>query len=240
MGTSKAIRDFTPLTQAIVEHVLRYRLSVPSAILRLMDRIDPGIKDPTIPLHQLVHSKYLGMDVLCGQESYLFLTPKGAHACGQSLPTVEERWCGPIPERAKIINYAILACCCLSDTTRQRLTLGEFRQHFPQLLRPGLTMNYYVDASGDRPRLGFVRVDMGGHGRWDRILAKCCDDWRAHEAHAGFRSLIDRGEFEISIVTALEQKADRLRHALSAHKQKMVVRICAVRRLLDLIAPEPR
>ena len=100
-------------------------------------------------------------------------------------------------------------------------------------------MNYYVDMSQSQPRLGFVRVDAGGRGRWDRVLAKCRNDLDTHSADAGFRNFIDRQAFEITLITALPQKARRLADSLSSMHDSGIrmIRVLAMPELLNLIAP---
>ena len=65
-----------------------------------------------------------------------------------------------------------------------------------------------------KPVLGFLRVDMGGHGRWDRVLAKCREDARRHAAMPAVNQAIAADQFEIALVTSLPQKAERLCQAL--------------------------
>ena len=67
-------------------------------------------------------------------------------------------------------------------------------------------MNYYVDTSGPQPRLGFIRVDAGGRGRWDRVLAKCRDDLQVHQRMLASAQFIDRQAFEITLITTLPKK----------------------------------
>lgn len=100
-------------------------------------------------------------------------------------------------------------------------------------------MNYYVDTSSGPPRLGLLRVDPGGCGRWDRVVAKCCEDLRDHERHPGFARLIRGGQFEVTLVTALPQKAERIALAFDAGRVGAPLRLCAVPELLYLIAPPP-
>jgi hypothetical protein len=100
-------------------------------------------------------------------------------------------------------------------------------------------MNYYVDTSHSQPRLGFVRVDAGGRGRWDRVLAKCRSDLEAHCTVSGFRKFIDRQAFEITLITALPQKARRLAESMSSLRDARVsmIKVVAMPELLNLIAP---
>ena len=103
------------------------------------------------------------------------------------------------------------------------------------------TVNYYTDTTGQVPRLGFLRVDTGGHGRWDRILAKCRDDLQEHALDAGFAPFIRQGMFEITLITTLPQKAQRIQHTVADWDEaaRSLIRVAVVPELLNLIAPPP-
>ncbi len=228
--------------RALLDQLVRYRLLVPEAIPRLALGVpsDQSVAaaEPAKLMSPLVRARLVGVASLYLDQHYYFLAPRALRMLGNELPELPERWCGPLPETAKIVSYAILAVCVLSEHRRVRLTRRDLQQHFPELQRRGLSLNYYVDASASPPRLGFVRVDTGGRGRWDRVLARACQDWRDHEAQAGFRRFIERGQFEITVVTALPQKADRISDAISSAKQPLSVRACAVPQLLHLLVPD--
>jgi len=193
-------------------------------------------------LGQLCRRRYLGQATLYGKRQYFYLAAEGAAWLAQRGATrLAENRHGPLSELAKIHNYALLAFCLLTDAHRQRLTADELEQHFPALHRPGLPLNYYIDSTSAQPRLGFIRVDMGGHGRWDRVLATCRRDLETHWQHPGFQPFMRRQRFEITLITALPQKAQRLREALASGGdwRGSIVRIVAMPELLNLIAPPP-
>jgi hypothetical protein len=169
-------------------------------------------------------------------ETCWHLTAEGARRCG-----LKEDRTGPLSEPAKIRAYAILHDCCLSDRPRHRLTRSELERHFPTLYEPGLPSSYVFDPEG-KGRLGLVRVDAGHQGRWDRIIESLREDVSRHWAHAGFRSVVRAGQFEIVLLTALPQKAERLSQALQAHRdaRRIPIRITAIPALLPLIASIPR
>ena len=100
-------------------------------------------------------------------------------------------------------------------------------------------MNYYVDLSQDQPKLGFLRVDTGGHGRWDRVVSKALDDMRKHRLEPAFARFIKRNALEIRVVTALPQKADRICRALTDKSTSLTrsIQVSVVPELLNLIAP---
>lgn len=147
----------------------------------------------------------------------------------------------PLSETSKIRALAMLSVCASASHHRTRLTATEFEKYFPELRRPGLPMNYYVNFAGDQPRLGFLRVDTGGHGRWDRIVAKALDDVRKHQVEPAFGRFIQRDALEIRVVTALHQKRNRITRALTDKPTSLAqsIEISVVPELLNLIAPIP-
>ncbi len=145
----------------------------------------------------------------------------------------------PLSETTKIRALAMLSVCASASHHRTRLTGIELEKYLPELQRPGLPMNYYVDLSHDQPKLGFLRVDTGGHGRWDRIVAKALDDVRKHQIEPAFRRFIQRDALEIRVVTPLHQKAIRITRALNDRPTDLgqSIEVSVVPELLNLIAP---
>ena len=144
-------------------------------------------------------------------------------------------------EAGKIRAYAILAVCASSSANRTRVTRQEFQNYFPETYRPGLPMNYYVELGSRDPVLGFVRLDRGGPGRWDRLVAKALNDARRHRLEPAFERFIEKNALEIRVVTALPQKADRLRRALTekVSRANIPIHVSVVPELINLIAPIP-
>ena len=232
----------TTVRHALLEHIARYRMTVLPAVQQIPVVRHRGRKRIGSYLRQLCRTQVIGHAPLYRNRRYFYITPSDAasHDGIASTTGLGRRW-GPLSERAKITNYAILTFCLLADTYRQRLTASDFQRHFPDLYRPGLPLNYYVDASGSQPHLGFVRVDTGGRGRWDRVLAKCRNDLESHYAHSGFCQFIQREAFEITLITPLPQKARRLSESIAAWSDPRagMISICTMPELLHLIAPPP-
>ena len=104
-----------------------------------------------------------------------------------------------------------------------------------------LCSNGYYFQAEPQPVLGFLRIDLAGSGRWDRVLAKCCEDARYHAQASSFQQVIDAGQFEITLVTALPQKAERLCQALRSLDSlpAIPIRVTSIPELVNLIAPPP-
>jgi hypothetical protein len=119
-----------------------------------------------------------------------------------------------------------------------RLTPAILQETFPTLGVTSLTAGYYLQATTEKV-IGFLRVDMGGDGRWDRVVAKCAEDARAIAIDPTWRERVAAGCFEITVATALPQKAERLGRALQASPTPLPIRIAVIPELLNLIAPPP-
>ena len=227
----------------VLQHVARYRMSVLTVIQRLPTVGNLSRHRCRALLRDMCRDGELGVASLYGHVRYFHLPqPEPASAVrAKHNKHPSARHCGPLSEQAKVHNYAMLAFCCLSTRRRQRLTVDELQRHFPGIHRPGVTLNYYVDTSDDKPRLGFLRVDSGGRGRWDRVAAKCHNDLDTHCMDAAFEPFIRTGQFEITCVIALPQKALRLQEVIASWRDQRssVIRIVALPELVHLIAPAP-
>jgi hypothetical protein len=136
---------------------------------------------------------------------------------------------------------AMLTFCCLTEHQRTVLTQDELHRLVPHARHASYRAPYYLDRFEDTPRLGFLRVDIGGRGRWDRIIAKCLHDIYEHAQSAAWQPLIQQQQFEITVVTALAQKADRIRSLLAEQAPQLPVplRIVALPNLFHLMALLP-
>lgn len=217
--------------QAVVEQIARYRLSVFESIERLPAFADYGPREVRQVVRECEQRQFIGSALLHAKLRYWHLLAAGAELCRCG----EER-IGPLSEPAKVRAFAMLRFCCLTNTPRHRLAPDELRQHFPDLSRSGLPSTYYFDSSGVG-RLGFVRIDAGHRGRWDRILQSVQTDMREHLAQAGFRRLVHAGRFEITVLTVFRQKALRIHDALTNQARGLCVpvNVVALPELLPLV-----
>ncbi len=227
--TSTAIDQ--PAT-AVLQHIARYRMSVFPALVRLPEFAGQRAANVKQALRELKRLSMIDSATLHHRMQYWHLANDGARHCGLS-----QARCGPLSEVGKIRAYAFLDFCCLQEVPRRPLTDEEVQAISPDWDRPGLPPTYYFDASGDGC-VGLCRVDVGRRGRWDRIVGSVGRDIAAHTRRAGFRHLVQAGRFEVTVLTALEQKAIRLREvfATRAYKDVVPVRILTMRQLIPLIA----
>ena len=228
MTTATPTAHTDRLAEAAVALTERYKLMTAAALCALRPDFCPHERLAQQSLKELVAGGALAEAPLYRNRTCFYrVAPEG-----------ERR---EFSETSKIRSYAMLAVCATGSAKRTRLTRTEFQQYFADSYRPGLPMNYYVDLSTPQPLLGFIRVDQGGQGRWDRVVAKALDDARKHRLEPAFARFLKRNALEIRIVTALPQKADRLRRALNEKQvaRGIPIHISVVPELINLIAPLP-
>lgn len=222
-------RDFD-----ILRHVARYRLSVLEALERMPFFSDCTPHAAKEAVRRLRNAGYLASAPLYRNRRYYHLTRTAANLLDEH-PSVAQ----PLNDEPKTRAFAILSFCCLSEPRHERLTIDEFRANFPTLYREGERPNYYIDTVGDSKRLGYLRVDHGGFGRWDRLIGKLRGDIQKRSDLPDFRQLISARQFVITVLTALEPKRRRIEEALSEADFACDVQVQVVPGLLNLVAPLP-
>ena len=226
------------LETELVDQITRYKMTTLQAATTLPSARRLGRRRIVGLLNWLCRQNRIAAAPLFYQRRYFHLPIAPGDL--ESDSNVRKR--GALSEEAKIRNYAMLTFCCLGKAKRHRLTATELAQYLPEFQRLGMPLNYYLDNSTNSPRLGFIRVDTGGRGRWDRILEKLRADVRLHASRAEFRNLVQQDAFEVTLITARPQKARRLAETLNSKPEAQMVRvhIAVVPELLPLIAPLPK
>jgi hypothetical protein len=222
-------------------HVARYRLTTPEA-LRTVPPLRLATNATALALlRDLAAEGGLGHAPLDRHGSYFYLTAQGAR---EVIGEDSARLSGPLSESAKLRAFALLAFCRLSSVNRERLSADDLRRLVPGLDTGGMPSTFYAERSETTRALGFARIDAGGHGRWDRILATVHADARRLAGEPALRPLVRGGSFEVTLVTTTPEKAERLRATLADSPVTPIpVRVAAVPRLLTLVGqarPPPR
>jgi hypothetical protein len=215
----------------LLEHVARYRLSIFAAMQQLRGISAEGPRTLRRLLKHCRDSGLMGSAILHSGLRYWFLTRDGAVRCG-----IDPSRSGPLSEAAKLRACALLHFCCLSETRRHRLSGQELNRGCTQAFRCGLPGTYYFSPSGNGV-IGLARIDAGHSGRWDRVVHTVRNDIQTHGAMSGFRELIATGRFEITVLTVLPCKAERIDGAIRLipdHTQ-FPVHVVAQPELLPLI-----
>ena len=149
------------------------------------------------------------------------------HTTRRSLPTTQS-----VARTLAMHNF-----CCRGTHCRTLLRKSDLARCFPTLFQAGLPGGYYVDATGNQPILGHLRVDVGLDDV-ARIVQRCHELARRYRQLPGFQRLIAAGQFEITYLVATEQKARRLSATfLSVAKTGVRCVAVPVPILLDLLVP---
>lgn len=234
----KTTRAWHPIEMAIVMQVARYGLATAAALYEAKVK---GVKDRQQAENRLSALARRG-DLVPHQ------LPTGEMGFTLSPSSSEKAKRLGFDAPVKIQSpdsfaraYALMSVCCDRHENKKLLTPTELSQHFPVLGRSCHRPSYYLVRESGQVQLGFVRLDRGGRGRWDRIARKTCDDMRKHLSHDWLRPLIDLGQFEICVVTALASKAARIDELLKAKQSLLPVpyRVVTIPPLIHFIRPQP-
>jgi hypothetical protein len=231
MSAATSAHDERVLYEALLKHIARYRLSTFEAMSRLLDREGEGPRHLRRLLQKACDAGEMDTAMLHAGIRYWYLTSTGAERLG-----IDSSRSGPLSEPAKIRAYALLIFCCLSDVSRHRLLPSEMNGQATSLFRPGMPSSYCFDPS-EQGRMTLVRVDAGRNGRWDRIVQSVNQDRTSHIGFPEFRQFIEARRFEITILTVLPTKAERIARALKSESadNQIPVRVLALPALLPLI-----
>ena len=226
---------------AVLDHAFRYRMVVAEVLVETATFSEWRLRRVKKLLRSLEEDDgLLASAPLYGTRSYCFLTEQGVSVHRPDIPQADrEKLARHLPETEKPRLYGTLSFCCLSKTLRERLTLDEFKRHFPNHYRPRLQVNYYVIH--EAKRLGYVHVDTGSRGRWDRLLGGLKRRIQRHRRIPAFAQLIQENRFELAVVVAFPEKAERLSAPLQqlAESEGVGIHLRLVPDLIHLIAPPP-
>lgn len=156
----------------VLEHVARYRLTLPSILAQSAILDGEGVP-PASVLERLTSIQMLSKgELLPGvpeTELYYSLAPRGAITLGRDPASAR-----PLKRDARIEAFAIATFCCSGPVERHLFTRDEFLERFDGIWYPGQPLRYCLEYSdAGEPRLAFLRVDLDGFGRWDRLIDSC-------------------------------------------------------------------
>jgi len=80
---------------------------------------------------------------------------------------------------------------------------------------------------------------MGGAGRWDSVVSKCANDARRPKTIPALKTYMAAGAFEITLATALPQKAERLSRAISESPTELPIRIAIIPDMFHILVSQP-
>ena len=194
-----------PIVREVLEHTRTYRMTLPAAVAKLF-----GIEtDIALELLETLHAAgMLAKAPLTPWQDYYYLQEKAAQ-----VSTVQPEHCMPLVGESKVVAYAVLSFCCMSDVYRPRITAVQFRSRLEPLFRDGPKTNYYTEGK----RLGYIRVETSHNSKGDssRVIERCRKDihqrcaWKKGSSPQ-FQALVAAGNFTVTYLTAFQSKADRI------------------------------
>ncbi len=240
---------------AILEHICRYRITVPEAVAGLSLLGNKSVEVAQQTLDVLVTAGRLQRSPLVAgisdRESYYYLSTKAATTLGVDLS-----WASRLRRDELLEHYARAIFCCTGTVFRQLFTRAEFVEKFASIWFPGQPLSYYLERQDDRPvRLAYLKLDRDGHGRWERLIDSCSSFLRqrtcprkenplyAKQVRA-FSTLVAKGQFQFTVLTAVPEKKLAIeleldRRSLSC-KSIPPIEVHVVPGLLDLLYPPPQ
>ena len=223
--------DDRPATEALLRQIARYRLLTFAIMAQMPEFNGWSPRHLRRLLRDCCVAGLLSSATLHSGMRYWFLTPDGAARCG-----LEKSRSGALSEPAKLRAYAMLIFCCGANRPRYRLAANELKERLPSLHRNGMPGTYYFDPAGIGT-LGLARLDAGHHGRWDRVIQSVKDDITQHTQMEGFQQLIAAHRFEITVITVLPAKAERMARVLNSLPEMKLVpfHVVSLPELLPLI-----
>lgn len=242
--------------RSVLTHVARYRLTTPEILAPtgLLPNTEPRTAERV--LKRLAQEEWLVAGELipetpAPERTCYQLTPRAAEQIGQTA-----EFASPLARAARIECWTIATFCCCGDVFRQLFTKHEFQQKFQQLWFPGQPVRYYLEPDPTGPaRLAFLKVDADGVGRWDRLIDSCArflrqrtDTEHVAAGHrpqvAAFRQLLQKGQFQFTVLTALPDKQRaielELERRVAAGESVPPMRVHVIAGLFELLFPALR
>ena len=214
----------------ILDHLARYRLTTRDVLHRLFFD-DSEINAVTKVTSRLTDHGFLNKYEWAPNRNYFVIGRESARIMG-----VSPKKCKPLGSQTLPKELATLMFCCMGDERRERLKVSELQKQYPDLLARKIdNSHYYVDRAEDGAvRLAFIRVDQGG--TCDHIARRCEKDLEDRANMPSFRQLVDSDRFMIAIITASDDKAERVRETIRRRTWPVRFRVAVVKELAQLIA----
>ncbi|WZO97242.1 hypothetical protein EP7_004266 [Isosphaeraceae bacterium EP7] len=193
---------------------------------------DVGAKCMEKHLLQLKQFGLVASHAYRGNAHIYYLTALGAETLGLD-PKAYRR---PPGEQSIAENLAIAAFCFLGQHRQSRIPRAEFRARFPQLdIGKVCASRYYVDRSDpNMTRLGILVPEYSLSSKQLAHKVRKAYTGRADNSQA-WHETFARDAAQITIITAVRSKAERVRQALRNDTSKFRAITVVVPELLNLL-----
>jgi hypothetical protein len=211
-------------------------MTIPQAVAKVFG---VSVEQAVETLDKLSSQKLIKSALLTPTTEYFHLQPRAAEVL-----RVREVAATPFKGTAKISAYAMLHFCCLEETYRPRIRKDVWKTRFKRLFRPGPKINYYTEGR----KLGYVRIDSQAlgvnpnariSGDPFRVIESCWKDiskrqrqWMKNEKEwqefDEFTALIESGHFVVTVITAFEERAKRIRARMRRMEEEHALHVLNV------------
>ena len=191
------MRELNDRDLRILEHVIRYRLTIQEFLHRLFFA-ETQLNAVTKVTSRLTDAGWLVRHELPRGRSYF--VPGGRAVEAFSLPAGCTR---PFSESTLPTAYGVLAYCVGSGNVR--LTERDFQTHLKQFAVKALIKNPHVIDKGCQPhRLALLIVDRDNPP--ERLMIKLARAITKRHENEAYEKLIEEGRFSVTIITATAEK----------------------------------
>jgi len=228
----------------VLEHIARHGMTTARILAQqaFMNKVSEAAAQKR--LTRLRKAGYLHAAELFERKNYWILSTQAANLLGEPAP--KQKF---LKEVAKLHTYAGLVLCTDPDTGCGKLTRAEFAKEFPEMIHRDCN-RYYISLLGaGSTRLGYYHVDRVPDSRkWTytvsaikQYVAKRTkdkpDDPAARRSAKAYRHYMRHGQFEITIITAIEHKVERLEAAFAAADipKEIAIRFYVIQDLIHLL-----
>ena len=231
-------RDWHPIERNMLRHIGRYGMTNAELLFQAGVRGVADSQQAKFRLKALVRRGDLVVHRHHEFDYYTLASETQAKLTIQGCETI------PPPRHARTLleHHAALKFCCGMSPRKQRLTRSELaRLGLPQLAN-GNPTKYYLKHDQGNFALGAFQMDRGERGDWRRVLNRI-DKFATGLQKRTQPKTLQKLHFEITVLTALPEKATRLAEAWRESREGRAIpfplRFVAIPSLLPFIRPMP-
>ncbi|MCA9041361.1 MAG: hypothetical protein KDA65_13495 [Planctomycetaceae bacterium] len=220
--------QLTARDRQILEFIDRYRIGTPELLKAVCFEPESRIQNVNRVLLRLERQGLLQRITLDRGFFYVTLTRSGQRFLGQQPRTHRSLTEQTLPVLLAVATYCV-------ERKRQRLTADEYRQHFPELWRPGMRASQYVLSQAENKlRLELLLVDRGGSAH--RVQSRVRRQIHQRRGLTAFSALMQAGRFQITILVGTGPQQEKIERRLNRYDWSPVkVVTCVIPELADLL-----
>lgn len=237
MHGTKEQRNWHPVEISILKHIGRHGLTYAECLHASGTR---GVKSVEQAVHRLKALRKR-TDIVSHRSHRLTYYTLAEPTREKLISMKFDALGSPTHPRILLYRFAMLQLCYRVRPLKRMLTKSDLTHLGLQSLTTGNFTNYYIANYGEKRTLGYACIDRCERGYWERLVRKTDEVAQRHLANEAITELSRRNEFEISVVTPLPEKAERVAERLKTKQQSfpIPVRIVPIPSLLQFVQPLP-